>query len=152
MIDYIEQNPSAFDEAVELALGDEQPLSWRAAWLLWGCMEENDPRVQKYIGRIIDALPGKRDGHQRELLKILCKMELDDEYEGVVFDISMNLWEQTNKTPSVRHNAIKFIMKMAKKYPDIAGEIDFLTQNHYMESLSPGVRRSVLKMVNHLPE
>jgi hypothetical protein len=34
-------------------------------------MEENDKRIQKYIKSIVDNLKTKKDGHQRELARIL---------------------------------------------------------------------------------
>ena len=143
----MENHPEYFNEAIELALVDKQPYSWRAAWLLWSCMEENDKRIRKYLKKIIDSLKSKDDGHQRELLKILLQMELKEEYEGILFNLCMDIWEQINKTPSVRINALKFIIKIAKKHPELFQEITFLTQDHYLESLSPGVKHSVSKMM-----
>ena len=147
MISFMENHPEYFEEAIELAIADKQPYSWRAAWLLWSCMEENDERIKKYIKKIVDTLETKDDGHQRELLKILLQMELKDEYEGKLFNLCMNIWEQINKTPSVRINALKFIIKIAKKHPELSQEITFLTQDHYLESLSPGVKHSVSKLM-----
>ncbi len=88
----------------------------------------------------------KKDGHQRELLKILYRMELSEEQEGIVFDLCMNVWEQVGKAPSVRHNAFRMISRIASKYPGLSNEIAMITQEHYLETLSPGVRRSVMKM------
>lgn len=147
MISFLKSHPEYFDEAVELAITDKQPYSWRAAWLLWSCMDYNDKRIQKYIKEIVHSVKSKNDGHQRELLKILLQMDLDKNYEGILFNICMDLWEQTGKTPSVRFTALKFIVKAAKKHPVLSKEIIFLTQDHYMESLSPGVKRSVSKMI-----
>ncbi|MCF8267680.1 MAG: hypothetical protein K9I69_06325 [Ignavibacteriales bacterium] len=44
MILYLRTNPDSIKEAVALALSEEQPLAWRAAWLLSGSMAENDSR------------------------------------------------------------------------------------------------------------
>ncbi len=150
MISFMHSHPEFFEEAIELAITDNQPYSWRAAWLLWSCMEENDKRIQKYIGDIADTLETKDDGHQRELLKILLKMELTEEYESILLDHCMNIWEGINKAPSVRVNALKFILKIAKKHPELAKEISFLTQDHYLESLSHGAKNSVSKLMREL--
>ena len=150
MISFMDAHPEFFEEAIELAIVDKQPFSWRAAWLLWSCMEENDKRIRKYLKKIIDSLNTKDDGHQRELLKILLQMELKEEYEGILFNICMDIWEQINKTPSVRINALKFIIKIAKKHPELSQEITFLTQDHYLESLSPGIKHSVSRMMKEL--
>lgn len=94
MISFMNTHPEYFEEAIELAVSEKQPYSWRAAWLLWSVIEENDKRIKKYIKRIVNASKTKSDSHQRELLKILLMMDLDEEYESVLFYICMNIWEQ----------------------------------------------------------
>ncbi|MBK9099742.1 MAG: hypothetical protein IPM14_16860 [bacterium] len=150
MISYMNSHPEHFEEAIELAVSNKQPYSWRAAFVLWSIIEENDKRIKKHINRIVKAVKDKSDGHQRELLKILLMMELDEKYEGVLFDICMNVWEQINKSPSVRINALKMIIKIAGKHPELKKEILFLAQDHYLETLSPGVRHSVKKIMSEL--
>jgi hypothetical protein len=147
MISYIQAHPEDFEEAIKLALSDKQPYSWRAAWLLWSCMEENDQRIQGYIKNIIDTITTKNDDHQRELLKILLQMELNKKQESFLFDLCISVWEQINKKPSVRFTAFKFIVKIAKKHPDLSHEIIFLTQNQYMDSLLPAAKKSISKII-----
>ena len=150
MISFMHTHPECFDEAVQLAIADEQTYSWRAAWLLWSIMDENDKRIKKYIQKIVETLTTKDDSHQRELLKILLKMELEEEHESILFDHCMNIWEGIHKPPAVRVNALKFIVKIAKKHPELAKEITFLTEDHYLESLSPGAKHSVSKLIRKL--
>jgi len=150
MISYLKAHPEDFEEAIKLAISDKQPYAWRAAWLLWSCMEENDTRIRKYIKEIVNSVKQKKDGHQRELIKILLQMELNEKYEGLLFNICLDVWEQINKNPSVRFTAMKFIIMMSKKHPDLAKEITFLTQDQYLETLSPGVKRSISKMMKGL--
>lgn len=150
MISYLKSYPEDFEQAVRLAISDKQPYSWRAAWLLWSCMDDNDQRIQGYLKKIIDILPTKNDDQLRELLIILHRMELHDDYEGELFNICVNVWEKIGKKPSVRYNAFKLIIKIAKKHPDLSNEIKFLTQTQYMESLSEKVQKSILKMLKGL--
>jgi hypothetical protein len=150
MIIYMDTHPEDFDRAVKLAVSNKQPYSWRAAWLLWSCMEENDPRIQGYIKSIINALTNKKDDHQRELLKILLPMELNEDHEGMLFNICTSIWEKINKKPSVRLTAFKIIVKITKKHPDLFREIIMLTQNHYLDSLSTAVKKSISRMLKEL--
>jgi len=150
MISFMKSHPEYFEEAIQLAITDEQPYSWRAAFVLWSVIQNNDKRIQKHINKIVNAVKSKNDSHQRELLKILLMMELNEKYEGVLFDLCMNIWEQINKAPSVRVNALKLIIKIANKHPELKKEISFLAQDHYLESLSPGARHSVRKLMNEL--
>ncbi len=147
MIVFLTSHPEHFDEAVALAVADDQPYSWRAAWLLFDCMEESDPRITRYIPKMIRALPDRADGHQRELLKILLRMELRETEESRLFDVCLSLWEAIHKSPSVRLTAFKFILKMAKKYPELANELAGLTQEWFLDTLAPGVRKSISRMV-----
>jgi len=146
LISFLKSHPEHFKEAIELAISDKQPYSWRAAFLLPDCMEENDKRIHNYIKKIISSIKTKKDGHQRELLKILYKMEINN-YEGILFNLCLNLWEQINKDPSVRMTAFKFIIKIAKKHPELKNEIQYIVQDHFLESLSPGVKYSIKKMI-----
>lgn len=150
LICYIAAHPEDFEELINLAIADKQPYSWRAAWLLWSCMEENDPRIQGYLKRIIDTISDKKDDQQRELLIILQKMEISEALEGALFEHCVSIWERLGKKPSIRYNALKIIVKIAKKHPDLSHEIGFLIQDQYVETLSPTVKKSISKLVKNI--
>ena len=94
MIAFLKTHPEYFEEAIRLAISDKQPFAWRSAFVLFDCMDENDKRIKKHIKTILNCIKDKKDGHQRELLKILYKMNLSEKQEGIVFDICIRLWEQ----------------------------------------------------------
>lgn len=146
LIATIHADPSQFLESIRIALSDKQPYAWRAAWILGHCVHKDDPRIRDHITGFITALHNKKDGHQRELLKILMKMDLNETQEGLLFDECMNIWESLGKSPSVRIAAFRILIKIADKYPDLHKEIMFLTESQYLEYLSPGIKRSVEKM------
>jgi hypothetical protein len=146
----VRENPEFFNEALQLAISDNLPYSWRAAWLLWSCMEENDIRIKNYVTEIINILPNRQDNQKRELLKVLLMMELEDDDESQLFDLCVSLWENTDKKPSIRHKAILVIGKTAEKYPELIPEVSLLLQDHYLESLSPGVKRAIMKLMKKL--
>ncbi len=152
MISYLSIHPEDFEELIKLAISDKQPYSWRAAWLLWSCMEENDKRIQVYVEPIIDIISYRRDNQQRELLKILHLMEMNEKLEGLLFNHCVSVWEKINKRPSVRFNAFKVLVKIVKKHPDLFHEISILTQYQYIDSLSPAVKKSVSEMLLMLRE
>ena len=144
---FMASNSEYFEEAIELAISDKQPYNWRAAWLLWSCIEQDDKRIQGYIQKIISTIATRKDDHQRELLKILLQMELNEEQDGHLFTVCLRVWEKISKKPSVRFTAFKFLAKLAKKYPGLSGEIVFFTQDQYLNSLSPVVKKSINKMI-----
>ncbi len=147
MISFLKENSQYFEEAVALSVSDKQPYAWRAALIVKNCIDRNDSRITNHIDPILDCIPKKKEGHQRELIKILLKINLSEKQEGILFDICVSLWEQIDKQPSVRHTAFFFISKLASKYPDLENELSALTQPHYLEGLSPGIKRSILKWI-----
>ena len=152
MISHISAHPEDLEEAIQLAVSNKQPYAWRAAWLLWSCMDENDKRIRGSIKIMIDSIPSKKDGHQRELLKILQQMEINEEDEGHLFDVCVNIWEKINKPPSVRWHAFKTIVMTAQRHPYLFNEIAFLTEEQYLETLSPGIKHSILNMIKEFSE
>lgn len=150
MIAFLKVHPECWEEAIELAITNKQPYSWRAAWLLWSCIEKNDTRIQPHIQSLIEGLTNKKDGHQRELLKILILMELSEKQESIVLDFCIQLWKDIQKTPSVRYTAFRFLHNITLKYPELKNEIKFYTEKKYIETLSPGIRKSINKLIQNL--
>ncbi|MFC2133411.1 hypothetical protein ACFLTH_02235 [Bacteroidota bacterium] len=147
LIFFLDKHPELFEQAVKISLGDVQPLAWRAAWLIGNYMETNDARLLPHVDSILSKIPGKGDGHQRELLKILNRLKLSHDQEGILFDICLTIWEEIHKSPSVRGTAFQTILLIVKKYPELKSEIEHLTQPHYTDTLSPGIKNSFFRMV-----
>ncbi|MFW6369883.1 MAG: hypothetical protein ACOC10_01605 [Bacteroidota bacterium] len=150
MVAFIKTHPQFVDEALELAITNKQPFSWRAAWLLSSVIEKNDKRLKPYVSNILNRLPEFRDGHQRELLSLVQLMDLNEVDEGRLFDVAVTIWERIGSRPSVRYTALRIILNMADKYPELAREIAFLMQPQYLETLSPGIKRAVMRLGNEM--
>jgi len=141
LIKLLNGNNTHFSEAVEIALSDEHPANWRAAWMLNHCIGKNDKRLAPSLEKMISIVKEKNDGHQRELLKLIEKYDLNEKQESMVFDICLTIWEEIYKSPSVRITAFRLLIKLVKQYPELLSEIEHLTQDHYAESLSAGIKR-----------
>jgi hypothetical protein len=150
MLEFMNENPTEFTNLAELALSDESIFSWRAAWLLKNCSNSNDERLQKFTNSFIETLLIKSESQQREFLKILLTMDLDDEQEGILYDKCTVLWKEIHKKPAIRYNAMAFLVKTAQKYPELINEIKLLSNEHYIEPLSPGIKHSLKKMINKI--
>lgn len=151
MIAYLKNHPDEFDEAVKLATSNKHPYSWRAAWLLWSCIEKNDPRIQKEMKNIINALNIDNDGQKRELLHILLLTDVNAKYEGRLFDKCISIWEDITKAPGVRMIAFRIIYNILKKHPELVHEMAYLVQDHYLDTMSPGIKHSITKLLKEFP-
>jgi len=146
-ISYIQNNLSEFNKTLEISISDLKPQAWRAAWVIHHCMSSNDIRIQPYIGKFINYIDHTGDGHQRELLKILSKMKIDEDQEGYLFDKCTTIWEDVSKSPSVRIIAFRFMVQVAENYPELKNEMGFFCQDHYIDELSPGIKNSLQKLI-----
>jgi len=150
MIAFMHSHTEAFPEALDLAVTDRQPYSWRSAWLLWSCITPNDARVKKHLTKMIAYLPKAQDNQKRELLKICTMMQLTESQESKLIDICVQLWTDISKAPGIRMMAFRLIFQLALKYPELTGEVMQLARDYYMKSLSPGIHHSVKKLFAEL--
>lgn len=146
IIPLINSNPEKFKEALTIAFENDKPTAWRAVWLISHAIKKNDKRITPHIKKIISLIPHKADGHQRELLKILEKMEISEDNEGYLYDICVSNWLDINKSSSVRITAFRIISRMVIKYPELYNEIEPLTQKHFTDPLSSGIQHSFSKL------
>jgi hypothetical protein len=138
----LRKEPAYVEQALELCTSDQKPQAWRAAWLLHELKLKDDVRLLQRIPKILEVLPHREDGHQRELLRLLELLPLSESEESCLFDCSLTLWEDVSKSASLRITAFKALTRIAEKYPELRGELTFLTEEHFTESLSPGIKRS----------
>ena len=146
MISYVHSHPEAYSEAVSLAVSDKQPYSWRAAQLLWSCIEPDDLRIRKHLKKIISYLPFAVDNQKSQLLKILLLMKIPNNLGGLVLDESISCWKDITKMPSLRYRALVLILTIAKRFPELSHEISLLHNEHYFSTFSPGVKRSAERL------
>ena len=150
LIEYLLNHPEEFDDTVILSHSTKDPRAWRACWIVYHCMKNDDPRIIPYVDPMIEALPLLKDGHQRELLKIILRMKLNEDQEGRLFNVALNIWESVKKQPSVRHTAIKIILKVIKKYPELWLDLRHVMSDEYLKSLSPGIRNVLEREVSEM--
>lgn len=149
LLTYVKNNPECIEPMIQLSI-EHTPTAWRAAWLLGHTMHTNDLRVQKSIDKLIKTLASAKEGHQRQLIIILLKMKLNETQEGNLFDTCLNIWENIKLIPSTRVTALKFIFSIAEKFPELKSELKLWTQDMYLDSLSPGIKNSVINQVKSI--
>lgn len=135
---------------VELATQHSRPKSWRYAWLTYHLLPPGDPSIRASLRKLIEILAHCPEGQQRETLRILEREEIPEEYSGLLFNHTCQIWESLSKRPGVRIFAFRVMMKVARQYPELAQELKAFDQEHYTESLSPGIYQSFKKLVGSL--
>ncbi len=144
------EDPVAVEKAIQIAISSDQPQAWRAAWVLKELIEPNDARMIDHLDQMVSILIDRPDGHQRELLHLIDRFELSDEQEGILFETCIEIWKHAGKSSSVRYNAFKKLVEVVKRYPELVSEISYLTDEEYLSTLSPAIKRNVIKMIASL--
>lgn len=119
--------------------------SWIHAWQINHVKKTELIKIQKQVDKIISAIDGKNDGHQRELLKVLLKLNLTDDQLSLLWDICLRIWLDIQKQSSVRISAYKILVNTAKKFKPLSDELVRLTEEKHITSLSNGIRNSTYK-------
>ncbi len=151
MIRYVNKHFELFELLLEASLNLEYSNAWRSTLLVGHLMKKDDvlvkPLVDDYINILLEL---HHDGHQRQVLIVLDKMQLNEEQEGRLFDKCMTLWEDVKKIPSTRTRAFWMLLKIAEPYPEIQQEIKHFTTEYYLETLSPGIRVIIEREIKKL--
>jgi hypothetical protein len=150
IVEQLNNQPKYFKSVFEFSLLDDEPMAWRAAWLMRDCLVKNDERLSGKGLLLTKAIKGKTEGHQREILKNLDFISLEEDFEGYLFDACMTIWETLSCIPSTRMTAFKTMMRVAEKYPELKQDLKLLTEPEYTESLTPGIAATLRKELKKL--
>ncbi len=128
----------------------DQPLGWRSTWLLRQILKDDDPLIQPHIKVVLELFTTFNESQKREWLKTLETQKIGEDEEGVLFDHCITEWKKIHNHPALRASAVLVIFKILKKYPELKEELTHLMTTEYLEALSPGIRKSVVKVWNKI--
>lgn len=109
-------------------------------------MEINTEISDLNLEHLLEGIKGKEDGHQREILKILLKSSFNERYITPLFDLSLDIWLNIKKKSSLRITAYQILIKITNRYLPLKNELEILTNNSHLNSLSKGIKKSVSKL------
>lgn len=110
----------------DFALSDEEPVNWRAAWVIKGIHENNKKLVEPLIGEMIRSLPHlEKEGVKREFLRMIMEYALpeDDDLLGVLLD-SCFKWLANQAEPiAIKVHCMTILFEISKVIPEIKEEL-----------------------------
>lgn len=151
LIEEFERNNSLFSLALDDALTEESAKAWRALWFINQIVSPAlAEELYKVYDRLIIRLENEDPSLQRELLKLLQKLDLAEKWESYLFNQSQKIWEKLSNIPSTRVQALYCMLKIAGIYPELKTEIALYNESSYLEDLSPGIKRQVHRLFQKL--
>ncbi len=123
---------------------------WCLIWQINTLKDFDFSHLKSLIPVCISALKYQHHGFQREILKLIQKIDIEDDLTGILWDTCLSLWLNTKNKPSTRIKALELLTPIAVKYPSLRIEFLELNTRAHIEALSPGIRRSCLKIIQLL--
>jgi len=135
------KNPLIFDELWEISVSDEEPVNWRAAWVIKSIWEKHPHLVEPHIKKMRLVLPTvKKDGVKREYLKMISEFPLpeNDEELGILLKVCFDYLADPLEPTAVKAHSISILCGISKIIPEIIPELR-TTIEVVMQEGSPGI-------------
>ncbi len=120
------ENPLIYDELWAIAISDELPINWRAAWVIKGIWENTPDVVTPLLGRMRQALPSiTQHGVRREFLRILTEYPPpeDEEELGILLKCCFDWLASPLETVAVRVHSMEILLQISRRIPEIIPEL-----------------------------
>jgi len=139
-----------FTELMDAIRSGERTPAMKAAWIL-GAITDIDQTFSKKNSKEIFQLlkEAQIGGVERELMKVLMDVSLDEDTRGKFIDHSFRLLMKADSDVAVKYNAIKVIERSLKIYPELKSEfIDVLESQ--LEIFTDAGKRYIAKLLGRL--
>lgn len=134
-----------FADLIDIALHEDDPLAWRAAWILDGSDEQFPGLAEDFVASIVKALPGiKSKGTIRSLLRLLCRYDIGEDEQGILIDLCFKYLVSELYPVAVKVHAMQIVYNHALIYPELKEELILVIEdqvgNNTVGFKSRGVR------------
>jgi hypothetical protein len=124
LIGEVIQSESNSGQLLNLALHENDPLAWRAGWILDGSDEKMPGFARKHIPGIIRALPELESmGTLRSLLRLLTRHPIPEEEQGLLIDLCFSYLVSELYPVAVKAHAMQIIYNHVLIYPELKNEL-----------------------------
>lgn len=114
----------AFDQLMELFLGDEYRVTQRASWIVRHCYDAYPWLLQKHMKAIIENMQGPvHVAVKRNTLRMLQFIDIPEELLGLTAELCFDFLNSGKESIAVKANAMTVLFNIVKKYPDLKEEL-----------------------------
>lgn len=143
--------PANYRNLVEVALYNNHPKSWRAAWLMDKINDKAPELIVDYIPEIIEKLKTETgNGKKRHLLKLISLNEMPGEFLGFLTDFCITVFISSKEPIAVRVHAMQILGNIAMKEPDLKPEIVLILEHEMENHGSAGIVSRCKKILKKL--
>ncbi len=136
----VAKDPERLDELMEFFFDDDLRTCQRAAWPVCKLGIKNPELLQKYTRRMIENLNNpKHDAVVRNTVRIWAEMNIEEQYEGEIFERCFNYLCNPKVAVAIRAFSITVAAKIAKKYPELSEELRLELENQMNFESKPAI-------------
>jgi hypothetical protein len=144
------QKPEIFNEIMELALANEEPVSRRAAWVADACSEKQPELLVPWIDKIAGNLPYcNHDGLKRHSLRMLSRSPLPVDRPGELISICFEWLTTPSESVAVKVYCMEILYRVSLDEPGIRQELADSIEWRFREE-TPGFRSKASKILKKL--
>lgn len=149
---WVEDDLLRFDLLYRLMLTGEPACKARAARVLGVLVERYPDIVGGKESEIVSlALSAQHEGYVRELLRMLCFVELPDECQGELLDFCFQVMPQPSKPLAWRVYAMEIAFRICSPSVELLGELGVILDDIRQEDCPPSIEsrtRTILTKIN----
>ncbi|MGB0882653.1 MAG: hypothetical protein ACPGSO_06835 [Vicingaceae bacterium] len=113
------------DELMQCFIEGPVRITQYAAWPMSDVAKKHPHLLFKYYPLLIDLLnlPNKHNAINRNIMRAFQFVEIPEEYEGEILDVSFKLLNSSSEPVAVKAFSMTVIYNLSKKYPEIKQEL-----------------------------
>jgi hypothetical protein len=143
-------DPAHFESVMKMVLQDKDPVPPRAAWVAELVTQKDPALIKPYLGKIIEGLERyTHPGTRRNILKILMRTKIPEEYQGHLIDICFQWIMDEEKKVATKVFAMQIIENHLPEYPELAIELSEVIHDQFHKN-SAGFKSRGRKVLKNL--
>ncbi len=144
------RSAASFRSLLDMALHEQDPLAWRAAWILDGCAEKHPELAVDHLHRIIRKLPEiTSTGVIRLMLRLLARYEIPGEDQGLLVDLCFGYMASEEYPVAVKVHAMQIIYNHVLIYPELKEELRAAIEDRIIHH-SAGFKSRGMRIIRNL--
>lgn len=143
-------DPQHFSTLMNYILTEKDPVPPRAAWVAEIVSEKKPCLLIPWTGKLIEGLESfTHPGTTRNVLKMLMRVEIPEEYQGLLIDICFRWIADENVKVASKIFSMQIIENHVNQYPELAFELSELIRDQFNKN-SAGFKSRGKKVLKNL--
>jgi len=128
------QDKSMFEELYLICKNEDPKFNHRASWVLNHIVENYPELIDPYASEIVIWLENQNSSTQRNMLRALTFVKLQEDDFGRYYDLCLNLVLDQTRDVAVKVHAMEIASRIVLEYPDLKNEFMDTIEQFYEES------------------